>query len=398
MKKEIYGVILLCCLLSACSLSRKGSSNPDNGWIDQSLHHAAEQYKILMTKVPGGSMPHSYQNNKIRAVKPTGWTAGFYTGTLVNLYKISGDKALYDEALKKIVLMDSVQYYTGNHDLGFMMYCSYGTLYSMSPKEEYRKILINSAESLTKRYSPVVKSIRSWGKIEDDNEFIVIIDNMMNLELLMWASKITGNSKYRDIAVAHANTTLTNHFRADNSSYHVVAYNPKTGGIMQKRTAQGARDESAWARGQAWGLYGFTMMYRETRDKRYLEQANKIAAFILSNRNLPNDKIPYWDFNAADIPSTPRDASSAAIIASALLELSGYTNGSLTKQYRDQAYEMLRSLASPKYSAPVGSNGGFILMHSVSNFPRGIEVDVPLIYADYYFIEGLMRLKEKMRR
>lgn len=397
MKKEIYFFIFLCCLLAACSGSRSGSSASGNGWIDQSLHNAVDQYKVLITTVPEGRMPHSYQNNKIRAVRSSGWTAGFYPGTLLNLYKATGDQKLYNEALRKIVLMDSMQFYTGNHDLGFMMYCSYGTLNSISPKEEYRKILVNSAESLIKRYSPVVKSIRSWGKIDDDNEFTVIIDNMMNLELLMWASKVTGDPKFRNIAVTHANTTLQNHFRADNSSYHVVAYNPKAGGVIQKRTAQGAKDESAWARGQAWGLYGFTMMYRETGDKRYLDQAKKIAAFILSHPNFPEDKIPFWDFNAPGIPNATRDASAGAIIASALLELSGFTNGSLSKQYYNQAYEMLKSLASPGYTAAIGSNGGFILMHSVSNLPRGVEVDVPLTYADYYFIEGLMRLKEKLR-
>lgn len=384
--------------ITGCSSSRNTAGQKDQlGLIDKALSNAVSQYKILMTTVPEGRMPHSYQNNKIRAVRPTGWTAGFYPGTLLNLYKATGDKKLFDEALRKIVVMDSVQFFTDHHDLGFMMYCSYGTLNSISPKEAYKKILVNSAESLIKRYSPVVKSIRSWGKIDDDNEFTVIVDNMMNLEMLMWASKATGNPKYRNIAVAHANTTLQNHFRADNSSYHVVAYNPKTGAVMQKRTAQGAQDESAWARGQAWGLYGFTMMYRETGDKRYFEQAKKIAAFILSHPNLPKDKIPYWDFNAPDIPNATRDASSGAIIASALLELSGFTNGSLSKQYYNEASEMLKSLASPHYTAAIGSNGGFILMHSVSNLRRGVEVDVPLTYADYYFIEALMRLKKKIR-
>jgi hypothetical protein len=217
---------------------------------------------------------------------------------------------------------------------------------------------------------------------------------MMNLELLFWAAKVSGDSSFYHIAVTHANTTMKNHFRKDYSSYHVVNYDAVSGGVKQKRTAQGAADESAWARGQSWGLYGFTICYRETKDQRYLDQARHIAQFLLTNPNLPTDKIPYWDYNAPLIPGALRDASAAAIMASALLELSAYVKGSEAKTYRTSAELILQQLSSDHYKATAGTNGGFVLKHSVGNMPQKSEVDVPLTYADYYYIEALKRYKE----
>jgi rhamnogalacturonyl hydrolase YesR len=220
---------------------------------------------------------------------------------------------------------------------------------------------------------------------------------MMNLELLMYAFKQTGDSSFYKIAVTHANTTIKNHFREDFSSYHVVDYDARTGAIQKKRTHQGAADESAWARGQAWGLYGFTMMYRETGDMRYLDQAWHIADFILNHPNLPADKIPYWDFNAPGIPDTYRDASAAAIISSALLELSGYVNPSRQIRYFDNAVKILESLSNPPYKTKEMEAGGFILQHSVGHLPGNSEIDVPLSYGDYYFIEAAMRYLGKLK-
>jgi len=236
-----------------------------------------------------------------------------------------------------------------------------------------------------------VGCIKSWDSKPSD--FLVIIDNMMNLELLFWATRETGDSTYYKIAVTHANTTMKNHFRPDYSSYHVVNYNPQTGQVQEKRTAQGYADESAWARGQAWGLYGFTVMYRETKQKKYLEQAKHIAGFILNHINLPKDKVPYWDF---DVPSilAPRDASAAAITASALLELCRYADNQKAIRYFDAAQAILKTLSSPAYLASAGTNGGFILQHSVGNMPQQSEVDVPLTYADYYFVEAMIRYKQ----
>ena len=212
----------------------------------------------------------------------------------------------------------------------------------------------------------------------------------MNVELLFEAAELTGDDKFMQAAISHANTTMKNHFRADGSSYHLVDYDPVTGKVRDKLTVQGYADESAWARGQAWGLYGYTMCYRYTRDEKYLKFAERIANFILNHPNYPKDGVPYWDFNASNIPNEKRDASSAAIIASALIELSSYTND----KYIKKAIHTLKSLASDEYTASYGTNGNFVLMHSVGSFPRGREVDVPLNYADYYYIEALLRLRK----
>jgi hypothetical protein len=271
------------------------------------------------------------------------------------------------------------------------MYCSFGNALRLDSDELYKQILINSARSLSTRFNSTVGCIRSWDSKPSD--FLVIIDNMMNLELLFWATKATGDSSFYKIAVTHANTTMKNHFRPDHSSYHVLNYDPLTGAVQQKRTAQGAADNSAWARGQSWGLYGYTVMYRETRDKKYLNQANNIAHFILGNKHLPADKIPYWDYDAPGIPNTLRDASAAAIMASALIELSGYANSKDAKEYMAVAKTILQTLSNEKYKAATGTNGGFILQHGVGNIPQRSEVDVPLTYADYYFLEAMERYK-----
>ena len=366
-------------------------------WIGQNLQGATKQYKELMQKIPADVMPESFQNGNLITCNSSSWVAGFYPGTLLYLYEATGDKTIYDEALKKIVLMDEQQYNKQTHDLGFMMYCSYGNLYRLSPLGKHKEILLNSARSLSTRFNPKVGCIRSWGRSDDTTEFRVIIDNMMNLELLMWATKVTGDSSFYNIAVTHANTTLQNHFRPDYSSYHVVVYNPRTGAVIKKETAQGAFDESAWARGQSWGLYGYTMMYRYTKDKKYLNQAQRIASFILNNPNLPSDKIPYWDYNAPGIPNAQRDASAGAIMASALIELSGYSNDNLSKKYLGTASTILRTLSSSEYKAAIGTNGGCLLMHSVANMNKNAEVDAPLPYADYYYTEAMYRYKKLLK-
>lgn len=403
MKHIFFSVTLFTSVLlfTACSVSKKqngATKHFSKQWIDKNLEEAANQYKYLITKVPEGVMPRSFTKDTLRTCTSENWTAGFYPGTLLYLYENTKDNVLYNEARKKIKLMDKEQYNTGTHDLGFMMYCSYGNLNRIASNDpdNYRdkKILINSARSLATRFNSVVGCIRSWGKSDDTKEFRVIIDNMMNLELLFWAAKETGDRSLYNIAITHANTTINNHFRKDNSSYHVVVYNPQTGAVIRKETAQGAADESAWARGQSWGLYGYTLMYRETKDKKYLDQAQRIAEFILNNSSLPADKIPYWDYNAPGIPNTYRDASAAAIMASALIELSGYSSQSLSKQYLKTVETILHTLSSPEYKAKTGDNGGFILKHSVAHFPRNTEVDSPLPYADYYYAEAMLRYKK----
>ncbi|MFT3904488.1 MAG: glycoside hydrolase family 88 protein [Niabella sp.] len=363
--------------------------------ISENFTLADKQYKYMMTLAPADKMPQSYdeKNNKFIAYERTWWCTGFYPGTLWYIYEQTGDPVIKKEAERALTVIEPNKTYTGNHDLGFMMYCSFGNAYRITKGKSYRDILHQSAASLATRYRPEAKVIQSW----NSNQYFkgpVIIDNMMNLELLYWVSNDGGDKKFKDIAINHSNTTLKNHFRPDYSSYHVIDYDLKTGKVLRKATWQGAADCSAWARGQGWGLYGYTMMYRFSKDKRYLKQACRIADFILNHPNLPADKIPYWDFDAPQIPNAKRDASAAAIIASALLELGQYTTGEAKNRYVSNAKDMLISLSGEKYRAKEGENGGFLLKHSTGALPLNSEIDVPLVYADYYFLEALKRYKD----
>ena len=272
-----------------------------------------------------------------------------------------------------------------------MMFCSYGQGIRLKPEPADSLILVHSSESLCTRFEPKVGLIRSWDF--GNWSYPVIIDNMMNLEMLFWASEQTGNPKYREIAIAHADKTLKNHFRKDMTSYHVVSYLPEDGTVESKGTYQGYDDESSWARGQAWGVYGYTMCYRFTKQHVYLKAAYKIAEFIMSHCPSEKDFIPYWDYNAPGIPDALRDASAAAINCAGLLELSQYLPAKQGDKYFKAAEKILQVLSSPEYTAEVGTNGGFILKHSVGNMPAGTEVDAPLTYADYYYVEALCRYK-----
>lgn len=382
-----------CLMMTVTCFSQTNSNRITIPWIDQKLEAAAAQYEYFAKQIPQGLMPRSFTKDTLRTCTSENWVAGFYPGTALLLSDAVKDEALYKEAAKRVRLMDKEQYNTGTHDLGFMMYCSYGNFFKRDPTDSVKRILINSAKSLATRFNSKVGCIRSWGKREDTTEFRVIIDNMMNLELLLWAAKQSGDRSFYNIAARHATTTIRNHFRRDYSSYHVITYNPQTGAVVSKKTAQGYSDESAWARGQSWGLYGYTMMYRETGNNNYLEQAQHIALFLLNNPALPADKIPYWDYNAPDIPNTYRDASSAAIMASALIELANYTDKAWASKYRAVAQTILQTLSSPEYTATVGTNGGFLLKHSVAHLPKNVEVDSPLPYADYYYVEAMLRYK-----
>jgi hypothetical protein len=363
--------------------------------IENNFADAAAQYKLLAKNLPENKFPKTYfpQTDKYEFSNSDWWCSGFYPGTLLYLYAQTGDTALYNEANRILEVLKKEQFNTTTHDLGFMMYCSFGNANRLAPKRTYKDVLITSAKSLSSRFNPTVGCIKSWDGKTD--EYLVIIDNMMNLKLLFWATEVTGDSSYYKIAVTHANTTIKNHFRSDNSSYHVVNYNSTAPGLInKKKTAQGAADESAWARGQAWGLYGFTETYRETKDTKYLEQANKIAQFMLSHPNFPVDKIAYWDFNAPGIPAALRDASAASIMAAALLELCSYVDKKAAKKYFKTAEAILKNLSSPAYKAAPGTNGGFIIKHCVGHMPNKTEIDVPLTYADYYFVEAMIRYRE----
>lgn len=380
---------LLILISTGCFAQSKKSDNI----FDQNFKDADDQYKVMMQQLPAGRFPKTFEKDTLRTSDSEWWCSGFYPGSLLYIFEQTKDKSLYNESMRMLALLQKEQYNTSTHDLGFMMFCSFGNALRLNPgNAEYKQILINSAKSLSTRFNPKVGCIKSWDSKPSD--FLVIIDNMMNLELLFWATRETGDSSFYNIAVTHANTTIKNHFRPDYSSYHVINYDPQTGAVQQKKTAQGAADSSAWARGQAWGLYGFTVMYRETKDKKYLDQANHIAQFLLNNPDLPADKIPYWDFNAPGIPNALRDASAGAIMASALIELSGYVDKADATKYMQVSKMILENLSSQQYKAIIGTNGGFLLKHSVGHKPQGTEVDVPLTYADYYFLEAMKRYKD----
>lgn len=322
------------------------------------------------------------------------WTEGFFPGSCWYLFEQTKDEKWKVAAEKFQALFEKHKNLTTNHDLGFVFNCSYGNGYRLTKNEAFKDVMINAADSLLTRFNPTVGCIKSWDvdsgwQKERGWKYPVIIDNMMNLELLFEVSKLTGDSKYKDIAITHANTTLKNHFRENNSSVHVVDYDPETGVVRGKHTAQGFADSSSWARGQAWGIYGYTVCYRYTKNEVYLEQAKKIAKYILNYKGTPEDGIPYWDYNAPSIPNEPRDVSAAAITVSALIEFNSYTSES----YKSAIDKILNSLSTDEYTAKLGENKHFLLKHSVGSIPHGNEIDVPLNYADYYYLEALGRYK-----
>jgi unsaturated chondroitin disaccharide hydrolase len=356
---------------------------------DLQLEYAIGQVTPLLT--PKLVSPRTIENNQLKLVPARDWTSGFFPGNLWMIYELTGDEKWKANALQFTLPLEPQKWNGGTHDTGFKMFCSFGKAINHTNNLEYREILVQSAKTLATRFNPVVGCIRSWDHNTDKWDYPVIIDNMMNLELLMWAAKETGNDNFREIAIKHAQTTMKNHFRDDNSSYHVIDYNPETGEVENKHTHQGFAHESAWARGQAWGLYGFTMMYRETGMEEFLIQAEKIATYILSQPGIKDGKIPYWDFNAPNIPDEPYDASAGAIISAALFELEGFSdkNGA----YVEVAKKLLATLSSDQFLAPVGENEGFLLKHSTGHKPHNSEIDAPIVYADYYYLESIIKNK-----
>ncbi|MET0465385.1 MAG: glycoside hydrolase family 88 protein [Chitinophagaceae bacterium] len=357
----------------------------------QALQKAAHHLRnMCVADTTASRFPRSVgESGKVEYVNSGDWTSGFFPGSLWYMYEHTNDTFWLKEAKRRTVALSDQQFNRGTHDLGFMLFCSFGNGLRLTGDPTYKRILINGAASLMSRFNRKTGCIRSWdfGKWQ----FPVIIDNMMNLELLFWATRESGDSAYHKAAVSHASQTMKNHFREDFSSYHVVDYDTLTGLPRKKQTFQGYADSSAWARGQAWGIYGFTMVYRETQDPAFLQQAMRCADFYLGNKNLPADKIPFWDFNDPSIPNTSKDASAAAVTASALLELSRYA-GKESVRYKSAARSILKSLSSDRYLAKPNTNNNFILMHSTGNRPAGSEIDKPLNYADYYFIEALLRV------
>ena len=379
-------------LLVFYSCSPAPVPNPDitNVWLENKLDFCCEKALADLRKIPFDSLniPRSITRfGRLKTTDSQSWTSGFYSGLLWQLYEHCPSNELKNAARAWTTFIEKEKLDSTTHDLGFIVFYSFGNGWKATQNKQYKDVFVAASKTLITRYDPEVKAIRSWDFNNEKWSFPVIIDNLMNLEMLFEATNITGDSTFYKIAYQHAITTLANHFRPDHSSYHVVDYNPQTGAVTKKNTHQGAFDESAWARGQAWGLYGYTMLYRYTKDLRFLNKAKAIASFFFTHPNLPEDLIPYWDFNASNIPDAERDVSAAVIAASALIELSE-ADTTNTQKYLKWADTVIAALEQPKYQT---NKAPFFLSKSVGNKPKDSEVNTSIIYADYFYVELLER-------
>lgn len=337
---------------------------------------------------------HVLNNGKrwdLQTVRPENWTCGFWAGELWYDYEATGDTAIQRLAEQYTAALDTlVRQPIYDHDLGFLIYCGYGNAYRMTRKQSYGDVIVRAADMLSTLYNPKVGTLLSWPRnVAMFGGHNTIMDNMMNLETLFAAYRLTGNRRYYDIAVSHAATTMRCHFRPDFTSYHVAVYDTLSGRFLHGKTHQGYADNTMWARGQSWAIYGYTMVYRETHDRVFLDFAQKVTDVYLSR--LPEDMVPYWDFDDPKIPDTYRDVSTACVVASALIELSEYVDKAKGQRYLAAARQMLESLDSKRYQSR-GRNSA-LLLHSVGNLPAGTEIDASICYADYYYMEALLRLR-----
>ncbi|MCM4172645.1 glucuronyl hydrolase [Arenibacter sp. TNZ] len=397
-KLQILASFVLLCLAISCGNKKTQKSNTSTFDIERQLAYCEHQASQTLTLIPNDnkSIPRNIapDSQEWRFINYTDWTSGFWPGTLWYLYENTNDLKWKEQAdafsryLTPLSVTPAL-----DHDLGFQVFNSFGNGYRLTGNPEYKEIILKTADTLATLFNPKVGTILSWPREVPNMEWPqhnTIMDNMINLELLFWASKNGGDKSLYDIAVSHADVTMKNHFRPDYTSYHVVVYDRETGDKIKGVTHQGYADDSMWARGQGWAIYGYTMVFRETGDAKYLDLAQKTAKVYLER--LPNDLIPYWDFNAPNIPNEPRDASAAALVSSALLELSTFTKDSiLAKNYLDKAEKMLVELSNNYQSKD--KNSAFLL-HSTGHKPNGSEIDYSINYADYYYVEALLRLKK----
>ena len=363
--------------------------------VESGLKRATSQSLLLAEalKDKKDALPRTFEKGRLQTIRYDHWVSGFFPGVLWMLYENNNDEKLRQYAEMYTDRVEPAKRVTNTHDLGFMLYCSFGQGYRLTGNKHYLDVISEGTQSLLTRWNDRLGVIKSW-ESGPKWQYPVIIDNMMNLEMLCFMTRETGDRSYERIAERHANTTMKNHFREDYSTFHVVSYDTITGQPHAKNTHQGYADGSSWSRGQAWGLYGYTMMYRETLNPRYLKQAQEIGKFLMNHPRLPKDKVPYWDYDAPDIPNAKRDASAAAVMASALIELSQIDPSELAPQWLALAEQQLRTLSSPAYLAEEGQQGGFIIKHGVGHHQAGAEIDVPLTYGDYYYVEALMRMKK----
>ena len=390
MKTINYLPIILGLTLLATGCKLKNNATQNTSQKENTTLLTTRYQQMLNYPVDSLSMPRSMSltTGKIKKVPSKDWCSGFFPGNLWQIYELTGNPKFKEKAKQWTAFIEQEKFNDRTHDMGFKVFCSFGNGLKHENNPHYKDVIVKSAETLSTRFNSKVGAIRSWDFNKDIWDFPVIIDNMLNLELLFEASKISGDNKYRDIAIQHANTTLKNHFRPDASCYHVVSYDTISGQAKIKMTHQGYNDESSWARGQGWAIYGYTMCYRYTQDKAYLKQAEATANYFINNKNMPADGIPYWDFKDPKIPNAPRDASAASLVASGLYELYGYTKNEI---YLNYANKVMASLSSKSYMLDKTVKGPFILDHSTGNKPKEDEIDEPIVYADYYYLEALVR-------
>ena len=396
MKKIVVGLAVV---LGFCTCAHQPSGTLD---VNKALDYCAKQTQRTLTELKTDSgidytmMPRNImadeQHWNCRKATKEEWCAGFWPGVLWYDYEYTKDKQVLEEAenfTHSLKFLSHIPAY--DHDLGFLVFCSYGNGYRLTKNPAYKQVILDTADTLATLFNPIVGTILSWPReVEPRNwPHNTIMDNMINLEMLFWAAKNGGNPYLYDIAVSHADKTMKSQFRPDYTSYHVAVYDTITGNLIKGVTHQGYADSTMWARGQAWAIYGYTVVYRETKDPKYLDFVQKVTDVYLDR--LPEDKVPYWDFDDPSIPNAPRDASAGAVVASALLELSTYLPNGTGKRYKDAAIEMLTSLSSDSYQS--GESKPSFLLHSVGHWPNLSEIDASIIYADYYYIEALLRLK-----
>jgi len=407
-KLKLLVAILIIANISACKKEKKevatdAKIETKTELINRVFAFSEKQYDSLIHRIENNKpllQPRGVTEDGDLRLKPfQDWTSGFFPGALWYIYKNNTSEKWKNYAMKFTEALDSVKYITNSHDLGFMLNCSFGNGYLQTKNLAYKEVIVKGASSLITRYRPVIGTIQSWDTTPDMGwiskrgwDTPVIVDNMMNLDLLYRAFEYSKDSAFYKIATQHAKTTLQHHFRDNYSSFHVVDYDAKTGEVRSRQTAQGYIDSSSWARGQAWGLYGFTQTYKNTKDTLFLNQAKGIANYIMTSTKIPEDHIPFWDYDAPKIPNEPRDASAAAITASALLTLQEFVPEK-REEMLAYATQILRRLSTDDYLAAYGENQGFILKHSVGNIHTGEENDKPLNYADYYFLEALSKWK-----
>lgn len=391
MRNKMSFLLIVFCFTSlffSCKSIDKSEETRENEMVSPLLESRFEKLKDYPIDSLGFPRSLDLSSEKIRKVPSKDWTSGFFPGNLWQIYRLTGDKEYEEKARHWNSFVEKEKLNGSTHDMGFKINGSFGNGFKIEENPHYKEVILESAKTLSTRYNKTVGCIRSWDFNRDVWEFPVIIDNMMNLELLFEATELSGDSTFYNIAISHANTTLKNHFRKDHSAYHLVVYDTISGAVKEKITYQGYSDESAWARGQAWAVYGFTMCYRYTRKSDYLRQAEATANFYLNQPNLPADGIPYWDFDDPEIPDSPKDVSAATIMSSALLELYKFTG---KKEYLKYSNKVVSTLMSKKYLLPKEEKAPFILKHSTGNWPKKDEINVPIVYADYYFLETLLR-------